>query len=159
MFMRFMAAAGLALSCSATFAQDATIELPQGLACADFPMRVEIWGNPQRVYREFFDKNGNLVRFIDAGKGSDLVFTNLTTGSTYSLKANGSTSQTRVKPDGSQLWSIEGHYVLLWFPTDQPPGPWTKLFVGRATYAVDSNGMFSDLKSTGREVDICAALS
>lgn len=159
MLKRLMAAAGLALTCSVAVAQDATIDLEQGLACADFALRIEIWGNPHRVYRECFDKNGNLVRLLEAGKGSDLVFTNLTTWSTYSLKANGSVGHTRMLPDGSQQWSVEGHYVLVWFPTDQPPGPWTRQFIGRATFMVDSDGTFSNLKATGKQVDICSALS
>ena len=159
MIKQIMAAAGLVLTCSVAVAQDATIDLPQGLACDGFALRIEIWGNPHRVYREFLDKNGNVVRFIDAGRGNELVFTNLTTGSTYALKANGSVSQTRVNPDGSQQWSIEGHYVLIWFPTDNPPGPWTRQFIGRATFSVDSSGTFNNLNATGRQVDICAALS
>lgn len=159
MLKRLVTVAGLALTCTAAIAQDATIDLPQGLACADFPLRIEIWGNPNRVYREFLDRSGNLVRWLEAGRSNGLAFTNLTTGSTYSLHEKGSVAQVQVLPDGSQRWSVEGHNVLVWFPTDQPPGPWTMQFIGRATFSVDSSGTFSDLKSMGRQVDICAALS
>ena len=62
----------------ATAADDVTFDLPAGLACADFDLRVEIWGGNQ-VYKEFVDKNGNLVRILSAGKGSRLLFTNLST--------------------------------------------------------------------------------
>lgn len=85
------------------------------------------------------------------------MYTIEATGSTYFLKANGSDDHIRVQPGGSQQWSIEGHYVRLRFPTDQPAGPWTTQCIGRATFSVDSSNTFSNLKSVGRQVGICAA--
>jgi hypothetical protein len=68
---------------------DLVIDLPAGLACADFDLRVEIWNNPNRVYKEFLDKNGNIVRILTAGKGNTLAFTNLLTSKQLLLQPNG----------------------------------------------------------------------
>ena len=57
-----------------SFAQaDQTIDLPAGIACAGFDLRIEISGTVQQN-KLFNDKNGNPVRFISVGKGSALTF-------------------------------------------------------------------------------------
>src|SRR5438094_1171934 len=63
---------------------DQVFELPAGLACNDFDLRVEVRG--VQVVKEFTDKNGNVVRTLSAGKGSALLFMNLSTDATFSLK-------------------------------------------------------------------------
>jgi hypothetical protein len=67
---------------------DVVFEFPAGFACPDFDLRVEIRGIQD--VKKFTDQNGNVVRTLSAGKGSALVFINLTTDATFSLKANGS---------------------------------------------------------------------
>jgi hypothetical protein len=61
------------LACAADF----TLDFPAGLACA-FELRIDGSGGNQ-VYREFLDRNGNLVRSLSAGTGSALTFTNVGT--------------------------------------------------------------------------------
>jgi len=137
---------------------DAEIELPAGTACPDFSLRIEIRGDEQ-VVKEFTDKNGNVVRTLMAGKGQALSFINLSSGATFSLKANGAVTHTRFNPDGSSTVSITGHHVLILFPSDVPAGPSTTLHVGRVVYTVDTNGVFTVQKVSGKKTDICAILS
>jgi hypothetical protein len=136
---------------------DQVIDLPAGLACPDFDLRVEIRGI--QVIKEFTDKNGNVVRTLSAGKGSALVFINLATGATFSLKANGSATHTTLHPDGSSTVALTGHNVLVLFPTDVPAGPSTTLHEGRVVYTVDTNEVFTVQQVSGKTTDICAALS
>ena len=150
-------ALGLAITVSAAAAPDATIDLPAGVACKDFDLRIEITGGVQ-VNREFADKNGNPVRLLAAGKGSDLKFINLTTESALLLKGNGSVTQTRFLPDGSALAASTGHNVIVLFPTDVPAGPSTTLFVGRVTYTIDPSAVFTLRSVSGKTTDICGAL-
>jgi hypothetical protein len=133
--------------------------LPAGLACADFDLGIEITANPNRPeLREFHDRNGNLVRLLSAGRGNKLVFTNLSSDKTLSLRANGSVSITKINPDGTATVSNTGHNVIVLFPTDVPAGPSTTLYVGRIVYTVDANEVFTVQSVTGTTMDICAAL-
>jgi hypothetical protein len=134
-----------------------SIVLPAGVACT-FELGIDIVGGNQ-VFREFRDENGNVVRTLSAGKGSALTFTNLDTGATLSLQPNGSVSQVRINPDGSQIWTTTGHNVLILFPSDVPAGPSTTLTVGLTVFTVDSSGVFTVQQISGVSTDICAALS
>lgn len=137
---------------------DVVIDLPAGVACASFDLRIEIWNNPNRVFKEFKDKNGNVVRMLTAGKGNTLEFTNLVTSKTLSLKANGSVEHIKLTP-GLQTWTVTGHNVLILFPTDVPAGPSTTLYVGRVVFTVDTTtGVFTLQSVSGASTDICAAL-
>jgi hypothetical protein len=136
---------------------DGTILFPAGIAC-NFELNVAFSGGNQ-VYKEFRDKNGNLVRTLSAGKGSALTFTNTATGATLSLKPNGSVTHTTINPDGSSTVVVTGHNVLIFFPTDVPAGPSTTMYVGRVVYTVDNNGVFTLQTTSGKATDICAALS
>ena len=89
-------------------AADASFTLPAGLACLDFDLTLNIDFSDNRVNKEFTDKDGQVVRILSAGKGSDLEFVNDTTGATYSLRGNGSVSHTTINPDGTQTVSAEG---------------------------------------------------
>jgi hypothetical protein len=137
---------------------DAVVEFPAGVACQDFDLRVEIRGGNQ-VMKEFTDQNGNVVRTLAAGKGSALVFMNLSTDATFSLKANGSVTHTTFNPDGSSTVALTGHNVLILFPTDVPAGPSTTLHEGRVVYTVDTSGAFTVQQVSGKTTDICAVLS
>lgn len=152
-------AGALGIAASAFAAPDFTIDLPAGLACADFDLRVEITGGAQ-VFKEFMDKNGNTVRTLSAGKGSALNFINLNSGASLLVKPNGSVSQTRVGADGTQTVQSTGHNVIILFPTDVPAGPSTVQYIGRVTYTIDpSSGVFTLRSVSGKSTDICAALS
>ena len=103
-------------------ADSITIALPAGYACPDFDLTIEIFPNDHRVMKEWTDQNGYPVRMLEAGIGADLDFINEYTGATFSIKANGSVSHTTIHPDDSLSVSVEGHNVLILFPTDLPAG-------------------------------------
>lgn len=161
MFKAHATVAGLFLASALNSVQaaDVVIDLPAGLACAGFDLRIEITGNPNRVSREFTDKSGNVVRLLTAGKGSSLSFTNLSTGSTLALRPNGAVEHIALLSDGSQQWTTTGHNVLILFPTDVPAGPSTTLYIGRVSFTVDTTGVFTLGRTAGRSADLCAALS
>ena len=140
-------------------AADYDLDLPAGLACS-FELGVNVDGGNQ-VYKEFLDKNGNLVRSLSAGTGSALTFTNIDTGATFSLKSNGSVTHTTFNPDGSQTVVVTGHDVLILFPSDVPAGPSTTLYVGRVVFTISPfpDYVFTLQKVSGKSTDICAALS
>ena len=112
------------------------------------------------VQKVFVDKNGDPVRFLTAGTGQALTFTNFDTGATLSLRSNGAVSQVHVSPDGTTFTFVNtGHNILILFPTDVPAGPSTTLYVGRVVFNSDSAGNFTFVESSGTQTDICAALS
>ena len=150
---------GAAAFCMSAHAQlgQGPNNIPAGLAC-EFPLTIDVSGGVQ-VHREFLDRSGNVVRTIDAGKGSKLTFINDETSAQLSTRPNGSVTQTRLNPDGSQTISMTGHNILILFPGDIPAGPSTTLYVGRVVFSVDPTGVFTLLQSNGKSSDICAALS
>lgn len=141
---------------SSAAAPASTIDLDAGIACS-FPLRIDITGGPQ-VNKTFTAADGS-VRVLSAGKGSDLVFTNLATGATYALQGNGTVTWRRLDTSGSARLTFSGHNVVIYFPTDVPAGPSTTLVVGKEVIAVDSSGTFTRLARSGTTTDICAALS
>ena len=141
---------------NAALASD-TLDFPAGVACT-FPLRIDSAGGNQ-VYREFLDKNGNLVRSISAGTGAALTFTNVDTGATFSTRSNGSVTKIAYHPDGSFTFVTTGHNVLILFPTDMPAGPTTTLYVGRVVFDSDADFNFTLQSHSGTSKDICATLS
>jgi hypothetical protein len=141
------------LACAADF----TLDFPAGVACS-FELRIDGTGGNQ-VYREFLDRNGNLVRSLSAGTGSALTFTNVGSGAALSTKSNGSVTRITYNTDGSYTFVTTGHNVLILFPTDIPAGPSTMLYVGRVVFNADSAFNFTLLDHSGTSTDICAALS
>jgi len=148
------AALGLA---NAAFAADFTLDFPAGSACT-FELRIDGTGGNQ-VYREFFDRNDNLVRSLTAGTGSALTFTNVGTGASLSTKSNGAVTHIAYNADGSYTYVTTGHNILILFPTDVPAGPTTTLYVGRVVFNSDSAFNFTLLNHSGTATDVCAALS
>jgi hypothetical protein len=136
---------------------DVVYDFPAGVAC-DFALHVEAQGG-NLVYREFTDKNGNVVRTLVAGKGPGLTFTNAQTSATLALKGNGSVTRVSINPDGSSNWIATGHTVVSLFPTDVPAGPSTDLYVGRLEFTVSTTGVYTVQRFNGSATDICAALS
>jgi hypothetical protein len=137
---------------------DFTVDLPKGNACPSFDLRVQSIG--EGTAKDFYDKDGNLVKSITAGRGAQLTLTNLATSVSLNLKANGSVSKVTRNADGTSTWVITGHNVLILFPTDVPPGPTTTLYVGRVVFTVDnSTQVFTLLGTSGKSVDICAMLA
>lgn len=133
--------------------------LAQGLACKDFALGLSIRGGNQ-VYREFFDRNGNIVRWLSAGKGNVQTFTNMTTGEELTIKTGGSVTHVTNNPDGSQTYASTGHNVWILFPSDVPAGPSTTLYLGKVVFLVDPQTFFSKLQTvSAQQIDICSALS
>ena len=149
---------GIGFSASAADPPDQVLDLPAGVGC-EFALHIEIRGGTQ-VFKEFTDKNGEVVRILMAGKGSALLFENASDPTTPSLelKPNGSVAHITLNPDGSSIWTTTGHNVLILFPTDIPAGPSTTLQVGRVVFTVDTTGVFTVQERTGRTTDICAQL-
>ena len=138
-------------------APDATLTFDPGQACT-FGLQIDITGAPQ-VNKTLTGPDGR-VRVLAAGKGSDLVFTNLATGKTLALKGNGSVTWTKFEASGAARLTLTGHNVLIYFPTDIPAGPSTTLVVGREDIALDPATFgFTRLSRTGNTTDLCAALS
>ena len=134
--------------------------LPAGVACQGFAVQLDA-GADTRSIHEFTDASGNVVRTILAGKGNPVTLTNLSTGKAVSLRGNGAPWSIVNNPDGSQTYTTMGHLVLILFPTDNPAGPSTTLYVGRVVFDVGPSPDFVfTLKSTvGTATDLCAALS
>ncbi len=133
-------------------------ELPAPLACSDFDLGIDSSDNNQQ-FKEFKDADGNVVRTLSTGTGSAVKITNLGSGKTYSTKSNGANTQTRYNADGSSTVTATGHTVLIMFPTDIPPGPSTRLIVGRLVYSVSTDGVWSIQSISGKTSDICEILS
>jgi hypothetical protein len=148
----------LAGSAAPAVAAPFSFELDPGQGCA-FGLGVSGTGGDHRGGHTFVDANGNPVRIIDAGRGSRLTFTNLSTGATLTLRANGAVTNTVINPDGSSTVTTTGHNVLILFPTDVPAGPSTTLFTGRVVFTVSPTGVFTLLSTAGTSTDICAALA
>jgi hypothetical protein len=134
------------------------VDFPAGVACSDFDLRLEIRGG-NTVVREFFGKDGNIVRLLNAGVGLQLTFTNLANDQKLSLKAAGSVTKVMFNQDGSSTWTLTGHNVLILYPSDIPAGPSTNLFVGRVVFTVDTNEVFDVNTVSGKSTDICSVLS
>ena len=136
------------------------IDLPAGLACVNFTLGLELYGE-RSVYREFRDKNGNLVRTFAGGKGYTLKYYNRDSGASLTLKPNGSNDVTTYNPDGTWNFVTTGHYAIIYFPTDIAPGvPFARQFVGRTVQHIDpSTGVYTLKKVSGTSTDICAVLS
>ena len=135
------------------------VVLPAGSACADFDLGLDVGApNGHSVYREFYDRDGNLVRVLSAGTGNALTFTNVSSGRSLSLPSNSAVSIQQPVRGGTRLTTM-GHTVIIMFPTDVPAGPSTTLYVGRVVVNIDSStGTWTLLSTAGRSMDICAAL-
>ncbi len=136
----------------------ANIVIPAGLACSGFDLKVEGSGTQHLVCRNFTDRNGDVVRNLIAGKGPTLTFTNLSTGATLTTRGNGSIGHTTYNPDGTSETSATGHNVIVLFPTDNPPGPSTTLYIGKIIYTIDADFNWNLRQVGGQAIDICAAL-
>jgi hypothetical protein len=138
---------------------DAVVDLPAGVACTGFDLRIEIRGSGVQQNKTFMDRQGNPVRIISVGRGWQLSLINLNNGNSLVLRPNGSGAHTKFNPDGSQTVTLTGHNVLIMFPTDVPAGPSTTLYVGRVLYTVGTDGVFTIKQVSGTGTDICAAIA
>jgi hypothetical protein len=135
------------------------IVFPAGQVCAGFGLGVWVDGDHQRVFREFKDADGNVVRTLSAGRGFDLTFANVATKDTFSLRGNGSVQKTTFNSDGSTTLDMTGHTVIFLYPTDITAGPSTTLYVGRVVMTNTKDAESEIVSSSGTKLDICAALA
>jgi hypothetical protein len=149
-----IAAVGLA---SPAAAQSWTYTFQGDEAVCPFPLVVSGSG-VDRAPREFRDKDGNLVRFLSAGKGQELTFANAITGDTFSTPANGAVTRTNYYPDGSSTAVLTGHNVVLLYRSDMG-GPSATLYIGQVVVTIDTDGRWTVVKESGRTVDLCAEVS
>lgn len=152
-----MVVAMLGYASNAAAAEPDTLVFPAGTACT-FDLQIDVSGGNQQ-FREFTDKNGNVVRTLAAGTGSALTFTNLSNGETFSTMSNGAVSRRTFNLDRSFTETDTGHTVLILFPTDIPAGPSTTLIVGRLVFRSDASFNFTVQRVSGKTTDICATLS
>lgn len=155
-----MPIASAAMSVAALFvtAQPAQADtLPAGLGC---PFELQIEGTGGNLHtKDFYDRNGNLVRTITAGKGVLLTYTNLDNGKSISFNTSGSVLKKTYNRDGSYTARASGHNGLIFFPSDVPAGPTTTQYTGTVVYTVDTSGTWTLVSTSGQAVDVCAALS
>ena len=59
---------------------------------------------------------------LSAGVGSDLVFKNLATGTTYAVRGNGAVGWTGTDVSGSTRITLTGHNVVFYFRQTFRPG-------------------------------------
>jgi hypothetical protein len=139
-----------------------SITVPAGTGCPNFDLRIQVDEGVDRVYREFHDRNGNLVRILSAGRGATETFTNVLTDASVTFRTGGSVSRTTPNPDGTYTLTLTGHNVFILFPTDQPPGPRSTLYLGKVVLTITdpvSNTVLNIQQSSGKQVDICAILA
>jgi hypothetical protein len=86
---------------------------------------VDVTGSKVQIH-EFRDREGHLVRVIQAGKGYTLTYTNFDTKESISFASNGTVNKTTIDPvTGEQTVQITGNTGLILFPSDIPAGPST----------------------------------
>ncbi|BCW81789.1 hypothetical protein [Arthrobacter sp. NicSoilC5] len=138
---------------------DFSADLLAGEACPDFPLRVEASGSNVTV-RTFYDRQGDPVRILQAGRGYTLTYTNLDTGESLTIRPTG--SNRTIVDNGDTLTITEtGTAGIILFPSDTPKGPSSTQFYGRIVYTVVDDGSFTltSLKTSGTSIDICARLA
>lgn len=150
-----VAAATVSIASAAVAKEPVTYDFPAGTACA-FPLHIETWVASEP--RALPGRDGD-SRFLRAGKGEPLTFTNVDNGRSVSLQANGAVQRTTIHADGSSTWEITGHNVLVLFPTDVPAGPSTTLYVGRVLFTATAAGDFTVRQASGHSVDLCAQIA
>ena len=155
--VRKLGAAALALSAAGTaLAQLEPFTLPAGVAC-DFPLTFQPLAPGHQQIR-ITDQQGRTGTAIFAGQFGTLQVINAATGESLTLPGKGAVNITRDNGDGTQTITLAGHWVVVWFPTDNPAGPSTIEYVGQVV--IRQAGTVSTLVSLkGKQVlDICAAL-
>lgn len=118
-------------------------------SCAGFDVGVTIKssaGNPPNV--------GPRAVFLAGTK--KVTLENMETAATLSVRTAGA-AMTTAGRNGSTIITISGPNLLFLFPTD-PGGPSTALYDGRLVLNQGADDVTTIISSTGRTVDLCAAL-
>jgi hypothetical protein len=131
-------------------------DFPAGQACP-FGINIEVSDGRHTNFREFLDKDGNFVKFLITGNSPGLVVTNTTSGESYALKSRGQQQRFTPNADGSETYRGTGHTLIIYFDTDVP-GPAAIAYIGQVVVQIDAGNVFTLLKSSGKEIDVCALL-
>jgi hypothetical protein len=134
------------------------IVIPAKDSCLTFKLRVIAEGE-RNLAKEFVNKDGTRVMTITAGKGYSLTLINMSSNATLHIRPSGSVQKSILNQDGTTTFTNTGHNVLIQFASDIP-GPSAIQYIGKLIYTVDPvMGIFTIDGTSGRQVDICAALS
>jgi hypothetical protein len=144
-----LVAGALATPC---FADD----FPPGVAC-DFTLRVEQTPGHALNFREFFDRDGNLVKVLLTGNSPELIVTNVESGASITFKRKGQMMRITPNGDGTVTWMVTGHTLTVYYPTDEG-GAGAIHYIGRLTFQADATNTFTDIKASGRQLDVCELL-
>ena len=128
---------------------------PAGLAC-DFAVTTEdVISNE---YDTTFppDANGDVMTLV-TGRLISRV-TNVETTESITLNASGP-GPIVSHSDGSVTATVHGPSFLILFPGDMPSGPSFVVNYGRYVVDITPDGQFIVQSQTGRQFDVCAALS
>jgi hypothetical protein len=128
-----------------------------GVACT---FGLDLEGVDNRKVHEFTDVHDNHVQLI-TGLAGPVTFTNAESGATLTLPARGTSWEIVTSLDGTaSTFTATGHFVVIMFPTDDPAGPSTTLYVGRGVFTIDNtSGVWTLQETRGTATDLCAALS
>jgi hypothetical protein len=121
--------------------------------CA-FPVLAHIDGG--EIVTNFTDKAGNLVKQVVVFPGNTQTLTNMDTGKSITVPANGS-FQGRAHADGSVSFKITGHGTFPANPITGEPGIW--YLSGRLFATFDADENLVSTGNTGNLVDVCPRLA
>ncbi|HEX5828810.1 MAG TPA: hypothetical protein VFY23_14895 [Candidatus Limnocylindrales bacterium] len=138
-------------------AADDPYVFPAGMAC-EFPLGYTGTDVGPDNSRDFYE-DGTLVWSVVAGRGGTATLINMDTDARLTIGTTGAASRTRYHADGSSTSELTGGWILIMFPTDDPAGPSTTQVLGRIVYDTSSDWVTTLRSVSGRQLDICAALS
>lgn len=103
----------------------------------------------------FTNKAGDIVKLIGVFPGNTLTLTNLDTGSSITLVADGQ-FHAQLERDGSGFVLVTGHGPSVPNPITGEPGIW--YLSGRLIARFDAEGNPTSIDSTGNLVNLCERL-
>jgi hypothetical protein len=131
---------------------------PAGVACP-FAVSFEIVAGGTGKQWTFFDESGNVVRVHNHVRPSTWVITNLQTGASYTVRVPAGNGTITFAPDGTVIVTISGGAIGFNAPTDTPPGPFSLVNRGHLVFIVAPDGTGTLAQLSGRQTDLCAAVS
>ncbi|HEX5829183.1 MAG TPA: hypothetical protein VFY23_16775 [Candidatus Limnocylindrales bacterium] len=158
-FLALPVALLLALSVVApAAAADDPFVFPAGMAC-EFALGYSGTDAMPNVSRTFYGDDETMAWSLDTGRGGTATLYNMDTDAMLTIGTTGARARTVYHPDGSSTSELTGGWILIMFPTDDPAGPDTTQVLGRITYDTSAGGVTTLKSVSGRQLDICAALS
>jgi len=137
-----------------------TYLVPAGEAC-EFPLQIVGTDSNANVLT-FNDATGKPVRVITAGRGYTLTYNRLDgekVVASFTLRPTGSVQKVSIAPDGTQTVVGTGTNGLVLFSTDVPPRSAVQ-YQGRIVFTINpKTGVFTLISASGKQLDICKALS